>query len=219
LPKNIYNMFREYNRLLTKPQKAKYLAGLSYDLRETFKNLVDYANKNERFENIYDGWIENLDDELVVLEVYSVILSTRRSLEKFCIDDVTYKDFINNKKNMLLLLLKNEQYRDAKSLLDVHMFSESFKQRKLSELKDRVLEYLTRKRITLPKKIIIEIYKWADEHKLPSYLTTNIEGDFKFNITLDVLPIEELKKAVETELKSTKLPIIVDNLVTKNRVK
>ena len=212
-------MFREYNRLLTKPQKAKYLAGLSYDLRETFKNLVDYANKNERFENIYDGWIENLDDELVVLEVYSVILSTRRSLEKFCIDDVTYKDFINNKKNMLLLLLKNEQYRDAKSLLDVHMFSESFKQRKLSELKDRVLEYLTRKRITLPKKIIIEIYKWADEHKLPSYLTTNIEGDFKFNITLDVLPIEELKKAVETELKSTKLPIIVDNLVTKNRVK
>ena len=67
-------MFREYNRLLTKPQKAKYLAGLSYDLRETFKNLVDYANKNERFENIYDGWIDNLDDELVILEVYSVIL-------------------------------------------------------------------------------------------------------------------------------------------------
>ena len=212
-------MFREYNRLLTKPQKDKYLTALNYNLRETFKNLIDYANKNERFENIYDGWIENLDDELVVLEVYSVILSTRRSLEKFCVDDSTYTDFINYKKNMLLLLLKNEQYRDAKSLLDVHMFSESFKQRKLSELKDRVLEHLTRKRITLPKKTIIEIYKWADEHKLPSYLTTNIEGDFKFNITLDVLPIEELRKAVETELKSTKLPIIVENLVTKNSVK
>ena len=212
-------MFREYNRLLTKPQKAKYLAGLSYELRETFKNLVDYANKNERFENIYDGWIDNLDDELVILEVYSVILSTRRSLNKFCVDDATYKDFINNKKSMLFLLLKNEQYRDAKSLLDVHMFNESFKQRKLSELRDRVLEYLTKKRITLPKKIIIEIYKWADEHKLPSYLTTNIEGNFKFKITLDVLPIEELKKAVEMELKSTKLPIIVDNLVLKNRVK
>jgi len=219
LSKNIYIMFREYNRLLTKPQKAKYLAGLSYDLRETFKNLVDYANKNERFENIYDGWIDNLDDELVILEVYSVILNTRRSLNKFCVDDTTYKDFVNNKKNMLLLLLTNEQYRDAKLLLDVHMFNESFKQRKLSELRDRVLEYLTRKRITLPKKIIIEIYKWADEHKLPSYLTTNIEGDFKFKITLDVLPIEELKKAVEMELKSTKLPTIVDNLVLKNRVK
>ena len=212
-------MFREYNRLLTKPQKSKYLAGLNYDLRETFKGLIDYANKDERFENIYDGWIDNLDDELVVLEVYSVIFTTRRRLQQFCVDDKTYQEFIENKKNMLQLLLKNSQYKDASNLLNVYMFSEEFQQKKLDELREKVLSYLVAKRITLPKKLIVEIYKWVDEHKLPSYLTTNIEGDFKFHITLDVLPIQELQSAVEKELKFTKFEKIVDNLVFHNRVK
>ncbi len=219
MPKNIYNLFREYNRLLTKPQKAKYLATLNYDTRETFKNLIDYANKSERFENIYDGWIDNLDDELVVLEVYSVILSARINLQNFCVDDKTYKEFIKNKKRMLLLLLANKQYRHASSLLDVYMFSEEFKQKKLDELKDKVLKYLVSKRMVLPKKLIVEIYAWADKHTLPSYLTTEIEGDFKFNITNDVLPIQELKKAVKKELESSKLEKIVDCLVDNNRVK
>jgi len=146
-------------------------------------------------------------------------LSARIDLQNFCVDDKTYKEFIKNKKRMLLLLLANKQYRHASSLLDVHMFSEKFKQKKLDELKDKVLKYLVSKRMVLPKKLIVEIYAWADKHTLPSYLTTEIEGDFKFNITNDVLPIQELKKAVKKELESSKLEKIVDCLVDNNRVK
>jgi len=217
--KNIYNLFREYNRLLTKPQKSKYLASLDYNTRETFKSLLSYSDNSERFENIYDGWIDNVEDEVVVLEAYSVILSTRRNLQKFCVDDKSYSKFIKNKKSMLLLLLNNKQYKHASNLLDVHMFSEEFKEQKLEELRESVLKYLVSKRMVLPKKLIVEIYAWAGQHKLPSYLATDIEGDFKFNITNDVLPIQELREAVEKELKSTKIEKIVDSLVDNNRVK
>jgi len=218
LSKNIYKLFREYNRLLTKPQKSKYLASLDYNTRETFKSLLNYSNNSERFENIYDGWIDNIEDEVVVLELYSVILSTRRNLQKFCVDDKSYSKFIKNKKSMLLLLLNNKQYKHASTLLDVHMFSEQFHAQKLEELREAVLKYLVSKRMVLPKKLIVEIYRWADQHKLPSYLATDIEGDFKFNITNDVLPIKELKVAVEAELESTKIEKIVDCLVDNNRV-
>lgn len=219
MSKNIYHLFREYNRLLTPLQKSKYLASLDYNMRETFKSLISYSTNPERFENIYDGWIDNLDDELVVLEVYSVILSTRKSLQNFCVDDKTYNEFLKNKKNMLYFLLKNKQYRHASSLLDVHMFSEEFKQKKLNELEEKILKYLKSKRVTLPKKLIVQIYSWADKHKLPSYLTTDIEGDFKFDITNDIRPIKELQTKIEQELESSKLETIVKNLVDDNRVK
>jgi len=218
LSKNIYNLFREYNKLLTKSQKSKYLASLDYNMRETFKSLLNYSDNSERFENIYDGWIESIEEEIVVLEVYSVILNTRRNLQKFCVDDSDYKKFIKNKKSMLLLLLNNKQYRHASTLLDVHMFSEKFKQQKLDELREKVLKYLVSKKMTLPKKLIIEIYAWADQHKLPSYLATDIEGDFKFHITNDLLPIKELQSSVEEKLKATKIEKIVDSLIDNNRV-
>ena len=219
MSKNIYNLFREYSRLHTQTQKSKYLAALSYDTRETFKSLINYANNSDRFENIYDGWIENLDDELVVLEVYSVILNTRRNLRKFCVDDKKYKEFISQKKKMLFLLLDNKQYKHASSLLDVYMFSEKFEKQKLEELREKVLKYLVSKRMTLPKKLINEIYTWVDELKLPSYLTTDIDGDFKFSITNDIIPIATLKQDVESALeKSIDLQKIVDSLVNDNSV-
>lgn len=219
MSKNIYNLFREYNRLMTSPQKSKYLAALSYDTRETFKSLINYANNSDRFENIYDGWIENLDDELVVLEVYSVILNTRRNLKKFCVDDKKYKEFTSQKKKMLYLLLDNKQYRHASNLLDVYMFSKEFEQQKIEELREKVLKYLVLKKMTLPKKLINEIYAWVDELKLPSYLITDIDGDFKFAITSNNIPIKTLRKDVENELdKSTDLKKIVGNLVEKNSV-
>ncbi len=220
MSKNIYNLFREYNRLSTQTQKSKYLASLNYDTRETFKSLINYANNSDRFENIYDGWIETLDQELVVLEVYSVILNTRRNLKSFCVDDKKYNEFISHKKKMLFLLLDNKQYRHASSLLDVYMFSEKFEKQKLEELREKVLEYLISKKMTLPKKLINEIYKWVDGLKLPSYLTTDIDGDFKFSITNDVIPIATLKQDVESALeKSTDLKKIVGSLVDNNSAK
>lgn len=219
MAQNIYNLFREYNRLLTKPQQAKYLAGLDYNLRETFKNLLEYANNPERFENIYDGWIENIEDEIVVLEVYSVILNTKKELDRFCVNDQAYNAFTENKKEMLYLLLSNKQYSYASKLLEIHMFSEEFRQQKLVELKERVLIYLTSKRLSLPKKLIEEIYKWANARKLPSYLVTDIASDFKFQIRHDILPIDTLKEDIEEELKSTKLVKIVENIVNNHRVK
>jgi len=219
LSKNIYNLFREYSRLHTQTQKSKYLAALSYDTRETFKSLIEYANNSERFENIYDGWIDNLDHELVVLEVYSVILNTQRNLQKFCVDDKTYKEFISQKKKMLFLLLDNKQYKHAASLLDVYMFNDEFKQQKLEELREKVLKYLVSKRMVLPKKLINEIYDWVEELKLPSYLITDIDGDFKFAIVNNVLPITALKEDVESELeKSIDLKKIVDKLAQNNSV-
>ena len=219
MSKNIYKLFREYNKLLRPEQKSKYLAALSYDTRETFKSLINYANNCDRFENIYDGWIESLEEELVVLEVYSVILNTRRNLRKFCIDDKKYKEFISQKNKMLFLLLDNKQYKHASNLLDVYMFSEEFEAQKLKELRERVLTYLISKKMTLPKKLINEIYSWVDELKLPSYLSTDIDGDFQFSITNDVIPIATLKQDVENALEmSINLQKIVDNLIKNNSV-
>ena len=219
MSKNIYNLFREYSKLHTQIQKSKYIAALSYDMRETFKNLISYENNSDRFENIYDGWIESLDDELIVLEVYSVILNTRRKLRKFCVDDKKYQEFISEKKKMLFLLLENKQYKHASSLLDVHMFSEEFEKQKLKELREQVLNYLILKKMTLPKKLINEIYTWIDELKLPSYLTTDIDGEFKFSITNDIIITATLKEEVEKALNnSIDLQRIVSSLVENNNI-
>ena len=219
MSKNIYNLFREYNKLSSDTQKSKYLAALNYDTRETFKSLITYANNSNRFESIYDGWINSLEEELVVLEVYSVIINTRRNLQKFCVDDKVYKKFMDNKKSMLTLLLENKQYKHAKALLDVHMFSEAFKSEKLEELRVKVLEYLILKKMFLPKKLINEIYKWVDLLKVPPYLVTDIGGDFKFTITNDVLSIETLQDDVEAAYgKKSDLKKIVDNLLKYNKV-
>ena len=182
--------------------------------------MITFANNSDRFENLYDGWINSLDEELVVLEVYSVIINTRRNLQKFCVDDKTYTKFIENKKSMLTLLLDNKQYKHAQSLLDVYMFSEEFKQTKLNELRVKVLEYLVIKKMVLPKKLINEIYKWVDGLTLPPYLVTDIDGDFKFVITNDVLSITTLQEDVEAAYeKKSDLKNIVDNLVKNNSVK
>ncbi len=220
MSKNIYNLFREYNKLSIDTQKSKFLATLNYDTRGTLKSLIDFANNSERFESIYDGWINSLDEELAVLEVYSVIINTRRNLQKFCVDDKTYEKFIENKKSMLTLLLENKQYKHAQSLLDVYMFSEDFKQNKLDELRVKVLEYLISKKMVLPKKLINEIYAWVDALRLPPYLVTDIDGDFKFIITNDVLSIITLQEDVDAAYeKKSDLTKIVDNLVKNNSVK
>jgi len=220
LSKNIYNLFREYNKLSIDTHKSKFLAALNYDTRGTLKSLIDFANNSERFESIYDGWINSLDEELVVLEVYSVIINTRRNLQKFCVDDKTYEKFIENKKSMLTLLLENKQYKHAQSLLDVYMFSEDFKQNKLDELRVKVLGYLISKKMVLPKKLINEIYAWVDALRLPPYLVTDIDGDFKFIITNDVLSIITLQEDVDAAYeKKSDLTKIVDNLVKNNSVK
>lgn len=135
-------------------------------------------------------------------------------------NDEKYQEFISNKKKMLFLLLENKQYNHASSLLDVYMFSKEFEQQKLNDLQEKVLNHLKAKRMVLPKKLIHEIYKWVDALKVPTYLTNDIDGDFKFSITNDVIPIETLKDDVEQALKdSIDLKKIVDNLVEKNSVR
>lgn len=214
MSKNIYNLFREYNKLETQTDKSKYVVSLNYEIRETFRSLINYADNSDRFESIYDGWINSLEEELVVLEVYSVILHTKRNLDKFCVNDEVYKKFIEQKKNMLLLLLEHKQYEDALSVLNVHMFSEEFKQEKLNKLREEALEYLVKKKMVLPKKLILEIYKWIDKLAVPPYLLTDIEGDFKFTITNDITSTTSLQEDVESQCKKkSELKKFVDNLV------
>ena len=219
MSKNIYNLFREYNKQLTPAHKSKFLASLNYDIRESLKNLLTYIDNKDRFDNIYDGWINSMEEEFIVLEVYSVILKTKSNLKKYCVDNTKYLRFIDNKKNMLTLLLENVQYSHALKLLDVHMFNEEFKAKKEIELREKVLEYLVAKQMVLPKKLINEIYLWVDELKLPTYLTTDIEGDFKYVVTNDIPTITTLKEDIENALaNSIKLTKIVENLVHNNRV-
>ncbi|MDQ7060911.1 MAG: hypothetical protein Q9M43_07120 [Sulfurimonas sp.] len=219
MSKNIYNIYREYMNQPTPTDKSKYIISLSHEIRKTLESLSTYVENEDRFESIYDGWIDNLDHEFVVLNVYSIILNTRRNLNKFCVNDKKYKEFTSHKKKMLFLLLENKQYEHASSLLDVYMFSKDFEEKKLENLRDEVLSHLQEKKMLLPKKLINEIYQWVDALKLPSYLATDIDGDFKFSITNDVPSIETLKEDVEKALnESIDLHKIVDSLVEKNSV-
>ena len=220
MSKNIYSLFREYNKLHNATEKSKYIVALDNNTRETFKSLVKFSDNSERFDITYDGWINSLDEELVVLEIYSVILKTRSNLQKFCVDSSTYKQFIDHKKGILTLLLENKQYKHAKNLLEVHMFNEDFKETKLEELRVEVLKYLISKKMILPKKLIKEIYKWVDDLILPSYLVSDLEGDFKFTITNDALSIVTLQADFEDAYKKpSDLKKIVDNLVYSNKIK
>ena len=213
MSKNIYTLMHEYNRLRSESSRSKFFASLDYDTRNTLQNFMKFCDNSERFETIYDGWIENKDDELVLLEVYSVILKTKQNLESICVDDNTYNKFIEHKKSMLNLLLGNKQYYEAKSLLSLEMHSESFKEKKLEELKDKALQHLKEKKIALHKKVLNVLYEWVADRKLPVYLVSEFEGDFKFDIYSEYQEVENLQSFVEIELKKSKLQQIVDKLV------
>ena len=214
MKKNIYTIFREYNKIHSSSQKTKYMVSLNTGDKETLKSLLTYANNPDRFENIYDGWINSLAEELVVLEVYSVILNTKFKLQKYCVDDKTYKNFIKNKRSMLLLLLENKQYEQAEIILNVQMSNNTFKEEKLVLLKKEVLNYLILKKMVLPKKLIVEIFKWVDELSIPTYLTTDIDGEFSFPIHYNPMKKVNLELDTKRELtKSKNLPKYIDTLL------
>jgi len=147
------------------------------------KSFIRFSNKPDRFNHIYDGWIDNSDDELIVLEVYSVILQTINTLNSICISDSAYKDYLHSKGILLTLLLGNKQYDSASKLLSIKMYDTAFQTRTMEDLAKKVLTYLIDKKLPLANKLNEQIYNWVEERRLPSYMVSKSTTDFRSHQT------------------------------------
>jgi hypothetical protein len=194
-----------------------FILRLDHDTREAFNNFVKFSSKKDRFDNIYDGWIDKVEDELIVLDIYSVILRTIKTLDAICITDKEYRDYLDSKKTMLLLLLKNKQYQNASNLLSINMYNEAFKVKAIDDLRKKVLEYLIKKELPLPNKLIVELYEWISKRKLPSYMISDIDNEFKYEINDYPISSTTLEEDIVEELKKPRMTLekIVNNLVIK----
>ena len=213
--KNIYTLFREYMKIYTEHQKKIFILRLDHDTREAFNSFVKFSSKKDRFDHIYDGWIDNVEDELIILDVYSVILETIKTLDAICITDKEHENYLDSKKTMLLLLLKNKQYKNASELLSINMYNEAFKTKALEDLHQKVLAYLIKKDLHLPNKIIVELYEWINKRKLPSYMLSSINNEFKYAINDYSVSSTILEEDIILELKKPRMTLekIVNNLV------
>jgi len=216
--KNIYVLFRNYQKLTTEHQKKMFILRLDHDTREAFNSFVKVSSKKDRFDNIYDGWIDKVDDELIILDIYSVILKTMKTLDAICIPEKEYEKFQEAKKTMLLLLLKNKQYDNAAELLKINMYDESFKVKALEDLQIKVQDHLIKKNLPLPRKLIVELYEWIKKRKLPSYMLSEIDNEFVYVINDYAITSITLKKDITEELKKPNITLdkIVSNLLLKS---
>lgn len=167
---NIYKLIKEYSSQKDDKEKKLFLMALDHATRTSLKSFIAFQNDNKRFENMYDGWISTLEEEIVLLEVYSFVGEIVDYLNGFCVSKTIKKEFDEQQYAMIKLLLKNRQYHSVAQLLKVHMEDESFKEKKLVELRTVVEGYLKQRGMKLPEKFTDQLFKWVHARRFPPYM-------------------------------------------------
>ena len=167
---NIYKLIKEYRSQKDEKEKKLFLMALDQATRTSLKSFIAFQNDNKRFENMYDGWISTLEEEIILLEVYSFVGEIVDYLNGFCVSKMIKKEFDEQQYAMIKLLLKNRQYHSVAQLLKVHMEDESFKEKKLVELRAVVEGYLKQRGMKLPEKFTDQLFKWVQARRFPPYM-------------------------------------------------
>jgi len=179
---NIYRLIKEYRAQKNDRDKKLFTMALEHSTRRSLQNLIALQEDSSRFDNIYDGWISTTKEEMILLEVYSFIIEVVDYLKQYCVPKNIKKEFDDQQKMMIKLLLKNQRYYEVAQLLQIRMEDESFKEQKVIELKEVVQGYLKRRGFKVPDKFNEQIFKWVEARRFPPYMLVGYEDNLVFPI-------------------------------------
>ena len=143
---------------------------LDHSTRTSLKNFIAFQDDNSRFENLYDGWITTIKEEMIFLEAYSFAIDVVDHLNQYCVSKEIKKEFDEQQRAIIKLLIKNRQFHSIAQLLKVRMEDESFKEKKLVELKEIVQNYLKKRGIKVPDKFSKQLFTWINTRRFPPYM-------------------------------------------------
>ncbi len=179
---NIYRLIKEYRSQKDDKDKKLFMMALEHSTRRTLISLIALQDDNSRFEHMYDGWISTVKEEMILIEVYSFIKDVIDYLKQYCVSKEVKKEFDEQQKIMIKLLLKNQRYYEVSQLLQIRMEDESFKEKKTEELKVYVHEYLKKQGFKVPDKFDEQIFNWVMARRFPPYMLVGYEENLVFPI-------------------------------------
>ena len=192
---NIYRLIKEYRSQKTDKDQKLFLMALDHATRTSLKNFIAFQDDNSRFDNMYDGWISTVKEEIILLEAYSFAGEVIDYLDSFCVSKKIKKEFDEQQYAMIKILIKNRQYHSVAQLLNVRMEDESFKEKKLVELRVVVESYLKKRGMKLPDKFTEQLFIWVHARKFPPYMLVGY--DERLQLVMHETPIDENSLAVK----------------------
>ena len=172
---NIYQLIKEYRNQKSEKEKKLFLMALEHSTRTSLKNFIAFQDDNSRFENLYEGWITTIKEEMIFLEAYSFGLDVIDYLNRYCVSKEIKKEFDEQQRTMIKLLIKNRQFHSVAQLLKVQMEDERFKEKKLSELNELIKTFLTKRGIKVPEKFSKQLFEWLKIRRFPPYMLVGYE--------------------------------------------
>ncbi len=192
---NIYRLIKEYRSQKEEKDKKLFLMALDHSTRTSLKNFIVLQDDNSRFENMYDGWITTVKEEMILLEAYSFALEVVDYLNQYCVTKKIKKEFDEQQKVLIKMLIKNRQFHSVAQLLKVQMEDESFKEKKLIELKVVVQNYLKKKGMKIPDKFNTQLFAWIAARRFPPYMLVGYDEQLQFTIYEE--PVDENTLAIK----------------------
>ena len=179
---NIYRLIKEYRSQKDDKEKKLFMMALEHSTRRSLQNLIVLQGDSSRFEHMYEGWISTTKEEMSLLEVYSFAIEVVDYLKQYCVSKAIKKEFDEQQKTMIKLLLKNQRYYEVAQLLQIRMEDESFKEQKVIALKEIVQSYLKKRGFKVPDKFNEQIFKWVEARRFPPYMLVGYEENLVFPI-------------------------------------
>jgi len=212
---NMYSLLKEYRTQQDEKEKKLFLMALDHSTRTSLKSLIVLQDDNNRFENMYDGWISTVKEEMILLEVYSFTIETVDYLNQYCVSAKVKKEFDMQQSSMIKLLMKNRQFHTVSQLLNIRMEDESFKEKKILELKDFIKNYLKKRGLNVPNKLSEQLLIWVDARRFPPYMLGGFNEQLQFKLYGDPVDTNTLAVKIAKAYQRTPRDInkIIDELL------
>ena len=212
---NIYKLIKEYRQQKTEKDQKLFMMALEYATRRSLKNLLALQEDSSRFESMYEGWISTTKEEKVLLDLYSFALDVMDQLTQYCVSKSVKKEFDDQQKVLIKLLLKNQRFYEVAQLLQVRMEDESFKERKVLELKDTILVYMKKRGLKDTEKFHTQLFRWLEVRRFPPYMLVGYDEQLTFTLYKDKVDNNTLaiKIAKAMQRKPRSMMKIVNELI------
>ena len=179
---NIYKLIKEYRQQKTEKDQKLFMMALEYATRRSLKNLLALQEDSSRFESMYEGWISTTKEEKVLLDLYSFALDVMDQLTQYCVSKSVKKEFDDQQKVLIKLLLKNQRFYEVAQLLQVRMEDESFKELKVRELKELVLGFMNKRGFKNVEEFHHQLFKWIEIRRFPPYMLVGYDERLTFTL-------------------------------------